>query len=139
MDKVIRKGVSRQDLIGILLRSERPEEVHLAEEYIGHLDQLPNYDADAIGLFIDGKAMAAGGLRQVGPALGMLWIVSCVDLGQYRFPLMRHAHALARQAKTNGWKLVSVVPAAIDRAKNPSEHLGLTPHHLTARGHVLYV
>jgi hypothetical protein len=138
MGKVIRTGVSRQDLMGIMVRSERPEEAQRAQQSIAFLDQIPDYDPDAIGLFINGTAMAAGGLRQAGPTLGVLWIVSCVDLEPYRFPLMRHAHALTRRAKQRGWAVVSFVPNAVDRAKNPSVHLGLKPRPMPDGARTLY-
>jgi len=138
MDKVIRLGVTRRDFIHILALSERPEEVQNAELYVSRLGLRPEYDPDAIGLFIDGKAMAAGGLLDVAPGVVMLWVISAVDLGEYRFSLMRHARRLMKQAQEKGMRVISAIPATIERAKNPSLHLGLKPVRELQPGITLY-
>ena len=138
MDKIIRPGVTRRDLTHILALSERPEEVQNAELYVDRLGLRPEYDPDAIGLFIDGKAMAAGGLLNVAPGVVMFWIISAVDLGEYRFPLMRHARRLMKQAREKGLRVVSAIPTTIERAKNPSVHLGLKPARELQPGITLY-
>ena len=120
----ISTGITKAELRRIILRSERPEETGLDADT---LSALPDVLPDAVVLRIDGVAVAAGGsYTPPGSHLAILWITACVDLTPYRFPLMRHARRVMALAKKNGLNAVSLVPSAVERAKNPSVHLGLT-------------
>lgn len=120
--KLIRKGVTASELIWIALHSQRPEERHSRLMAVRHAHD----DPEAIVLEIEGRVVAAGGLRKFG-ALGALWITSTVDLRPYRRPLLQHARRLIAAAQAAGLQVVSAVPRDIPRAKVISEHFGLRP------------
>ena len=134
----IRKGVTRRELMRVLLLSERPEEQQQAALWTEKTAPLPpDYDPNAFALIIDGRVMAAGGLRNVSATEAALWLVSMIDLYPYRFPLMRYAHRLLTDAKTRGMTVVSLVPTNVPKARLPSEKLGLRPG-LTYKDYTLY-
>lgn len=120
---VIRQGLTRDEAIWIALVSQRPEEKQHGPAHLTGIEADPN----AIVLEIDGRAVAAGGLKKCTPQIGVLWISSVVDLHPYRREIVRHARRIIEDAKAAGMRVVSFVPRGIPRDKVISEHFGLRP------------
>ena len=120
MDKVLSAGISRRELLGILIRSERKEEYAQADLW----GPLPDYDPDALVMRVDGRVVGAGGLRPLGSGVVLLWLAACVDVAPYRFLIVRNLKLLLDEAKQRGLTIVTMGLAEVPRTQALLDHFG---------------
>lgn len=133
----IRPGVS-QDSIEAILDNPRAIERAFLDAGVA-----PIRAKDVVGggtLFVDGEPKMAAGVLEVGPKIGLAWLLSSIDLKPHIKQVLRAIRTGMRQAEARGFRLIARVHADQPTAVTFIEHLGFanagTP---TKDGHQLYV
>lgn len=133
----IRPGVAQADLDAILAEPRGIERDLLAAG-------VPPVRADQCiaggTLFVDGAPKVAGCVVEVGPKVGLMCMLSSVDLRKYARHVVRATRACIEQAEGRGFTLLATVPIDWPGAIALTEHLGFTPAGRPDKlGHRLYV
>ena len=120
----IRQGVTRGELIKVIMQSERAEE---AEQALDLVDAFPiegDYDPTALAMLRDGQVVAAAGLKIVAPKTAAFWLASCEE---FRTPVqgLKALKKMLKDAQDAGLRVVTAITRDNARARRAAEYFGM--------------